>query len=600
MKRLHRRLRILILCLFSVSALAPVFLVPFRLKHISATGRKEFLEFSNRRFSTDVWRLNSVNQEEGEGLKEPKQVIYEDSEVGSTVNYTYNEIHQSVESGGVAEGTQILERNGTTRRSAKEDEQIQHHEVPSTSRGQEKFYQTMVRRVQNGQPQAKSVSDKKVKEMKDQLIRANVYLNIAPPGSNSHIVKELRQRMKDLEKAMGDAKKDSDLPRRAWQRTKVMEVSLSKASHAFPDCSSMATKLRAMTYNSEEQVRAHKDEAEHLIQLAARTTPKGLHCLAMRLTSEYLTLPADERNVGNQEKARDGNLYHYAVFSDNVLACAVVVNSTVAHAAEPEKIVFHVVTDSLNFPAISMWFLHNPPGRAIVDIQSLENFEWLLKKYASPLQKQNAYDPRYTSALNHLRFYLPDVFPLLDKIVFLDHDVVVQKDLTELWDVNLKGKVNGAVETCREGDASYRRMDMYIDFTDPFVSKRFNANTCTWAFGMNLFDLQEWRKQNLTAKYGSYLQLLQEHGKVLWKAGSLPIGWLTFYNQTVSLDRRWHILGLGHESNVALRDIERAAVIHFNGVMKPWLEIGIRNYKGYWTKHIMYDHPYLQQCNVHE
>ncbi|KAF7850630.1 hypothetical protein BT93_L5171 [Corymbia citriodora subsp. variegata] len=598
MKRLHRRLRILILCLFSVSALAPVFLVPFRLKHISATGRKEFLEFSNRRFSTDVWRLNSVNQEEGEGLKEPKQVIYEDSEVGSTVNYTYNEIHQSVESGGVAEGTQILERNGTTRRSAKEDEQIQHHEVPSTSRGQEKFYQTMVRRVQNGQPQAKSVSDKKVKEMKDQLIRANVYLNIAPPGSNSHIVKELRQRMKDLEKAMGDAKKDSDLPRRAWQRTKVMEVSLSKASHAFPDCSSMATKLRAMTYNSEEQVRAHKDEAEHLIQLAARTTPKGLHCLAMRLTSEYLTLPADERNVGNQEKARDGNLYHYAVFSDNVLACAVVVNSTVAHAAEPEKIVFHVVTDSLNFPAISMWFLHNPPGRAIVDIQSLENFEWLLKKYASPLQKQNAYDPRYTSALNHLRFYLPDVFPLLDKIVFLDHDVVVQKDLTELWDVNLKGKVNGAVETCREGDASYRRMDMYIDFTDPFVSKRFNANTCTWAFGMNLFDLQEWRKQNLTAKYGSYLQL--EHGKVLWKAGSLPIGWLTFYNQTVSLDRRWHILGLGHESNVALRDIERAAVIHFNGVMKPWLEIGIRNYKGYWTKHIMYDHPYLQQCNVHE
>lgn len=120
---------------------------------------------------------------------------------------------------------------------------------------------------------------------------------------------------------------------RAWQRAKVMEVSLSKASRAFPDCSSMATKLRAMTYNTEEQVRAHKNEAEHLIQLAARTTPKGLHCLAMRLTSEYFTLPADERKLANQEKARDGDLYHYAVFSDNILACAVVVNSTVTHAA---------------------------------------------------------------------------------------------------------------------------------------------------------------------------------------------------------------------------------------------------------------------------
>lgn len=86
----------------------------------------------------------------------------------------------------------------------------------------------------------------------------------------------------------------------------------------------------------------------------------------------------------------------------------------------------------------------------------------------------------------------------------------------------------------------------------------------------------------------------------MWKAGSLPIGWLTFYNQTVALDRRWHILGLGHESNVPLSNIDRAAVIHFNGVMKPWLEIGIRKYKGYWTKHVVYDHPYLQQCNVHE
>lgn len=601
MKRLHRRLRILILSLFSVSVLAPVVLVSFRLKHISPTGRREFLEeFSNRKFSSDVWRLNSVDQEEGEGLKEPKKVIYEDNKFGFAVSHSSNNIHhQSAESRGAAERTEISERNGTTRRSAKEDEQIQHREVPS-SRGQEKLDQTTVQRVQNGQPRDQSSSDKKVKEVKDQLIRAKVYLNFAPPGSNSHMVKELRLRMKELERAMGDAKKDSDLSRRAWQRTKAMEVSLTKASRTVPDCSSMATKLRAMTYNTEEQVREHKNEAEHLIQLAARTTPKGLHCLSMRLTSEYFTLPAEERKLGNQEKARDGDLYHYAVFSDNILACAVVVNSTVTHAAEPEKIVFHVVTDSLNFPAISMWFLQNPPGRATVDIQSLENLEWLLKKYDSSLQKQNAHDPRYTSALNHLRFYLPDVFPLVDKIVFLDHDVVVQRDLSKLWDVNMKRKVNGAVETCQEGDASYRRMDMYVDFTDPFVSKSFNANTCAWAFGMNLFDLQEWRKQNLTAKYGSYLQLLQEHGKPLWKAGSMPIGWLTFYNQTVALDRRWHILGLGYESNVAPRDIDRAAVIHFDGVMKPWLEIGIRKYRGYWTKHVMYDHPYLQQCNVHK
>lgn len=111
-----------------------------------------------------------------------------------------------------------------------------------------------------------------------------------------------------------------------------METSLSKASRIFPDCSAMASKLRAMTYNAEEQVRAQKNQAAYLLRLAARTTPKGLHCLSMRLTAEYFALSPEERQLPNQQRVRDPDLYHYAVFSDNVLACSVVVNSTVSSA----------------------------------------------------------------------------------------------------------------------------------------------------------------------------------------------------------------------------------------------------------------------------
>ncbi|XP_017635178.1 GTP-binding protein YPTM2-like isoform X4 [Gossypium arboreum] len=66
------------------------------------------------------------------------------------------------------------------------------------------------------------------------------------------------------------------------------------------------------------------------------------------------------------------------------------------------------------------------------------------------------------------------------------------------------------------------------------------------------------------------------------------------------MERRWHALGLGYHSGLRRADIERAAVIHYDGVMKPWLEIGIAKYKGCWSKHMQYDHPYLQQCNIHE
>lgn len=94
--------------------------------------------------------------------------------------------------------------------------------------------------------------------------------------------------------------------------------------------------------------------------------------------------------------------------------------------------------------------------------------------------------------------------------------------------------------------------------------------------------------------------LLQGNKRPLWKAGSLPIGWVTFYKQTVALDKSWHVLGLGYDSGVRQEDIDNASVIHFDGILKPWLDIGIDKYKPLWRKHVKYAHPYLQQCNVHE
>ena len=111
-----------------------------------------------------------------------------------------------------------------------------------------------------------------------------------------------------------------------------MGATLLKASQLYPDCSAMVKKLRAMTHNAEEQVLTLKNQTTFLVQLAGRTTPKGLHCLSMRLTAEYFSLQSDERELPNQHKVHDPNLFHFAVFSDNILASAVVVNSTVSVA----------------------------------------------------------------------------------------------------------------------------------------------------------------------------------------------------------------------------------------------------------------------------
>lgn len=116
----------------------------------------------------------------------------------------------------------------------------------------------------------------------------------------------------------------------ALRRVKPMEAALYKASRVFNNCPAIATKLRAINYNTEEQVQAQKNQASYLMHLAARTTPKGLHCLSMRLTSEYFSLDPERRQMPNQQNYNDPNLNHYVVFSDNVLASSVVVNSTIS------------------------------------------------------------------------------------------------------------------------------------------------------------------------------------------------------------------------------------------------------------------------------
>ncbi|KAM1346534.1 hypothetical protein ACFX13_036576 [Malus domestica] len=571
MKLFRRCQRILILALLCVSVFTPVVFVSQRLKNLTPNWRNESIEdLSNIKYRTDSVKL-SVEQESSEGLKEPRKVLYEDTYLLSAVNYTLKKDHVDKETGNVGDATDMLERttNGTKYESNKGDKQLQQRQVSSMSRGKKqlnkqdqnvhsqsrKVIDERIRRKKDVRPNRAVQHDqnahsnlqkvtKKINEMKDQVIRAKAYLSSAPPSSKSSLVKELKLQIKEVERAIGGATKDSDLSK----------------------------------------------------SLASSTTPKGLHCLSMQLTAEYFALAPKDRQFPNQQKLHDSKLYHYAVFSDNVLGCTVVVNSTVSTALKPEKIVFHVVTDALNFPAISMWFLLNPPGKATIQVQSIDSFEWLSTKYNTSL-RQNSSDPRYSSELNHLRFYLPDIFPALNKIVLFDHDVVVQKDLSKLWSVDMKGKVNGAVETCRESETSFLRMDTFINFSDPFVAKRFDANACTWAFGMNLFDLQEWRRKDLTTIYDKYLK--SGYKRPLWVAGSLPLGWITFYNQTVALDRRWHILGLGYNSGVVRADIDRAAVIHYDGIMKPWLDIAIARYKDYWRKYVNYDDSYLQRCNIH-
>ncbi|CAH8269341.1 unnamed protein product [Arabidopsis lyrata] len=460
-------------------------------------------------------------------------------------------------------------------------------------------------------------SDSNIRLMRDQVIMARVYSGIAKLKNKNELLQELQARLKDSQRVLGESTSDADLPRSAHEKLRAMGQALAKAKMQLYDCKLVTGKLRAMLQTADEQVRSLKKQSTFLAQLAAKTIPNPIHCLSMRLTIDYYLLSPEKRKFPRSENLENPNLYHYALFSDNVLAASVVVNSTIMNAKDPSKHVFHLVTDKLNFGAMNMWFLLNPPGKATIHVENVDEFKWLNSSYCPVLRQLESAamreyyfkadhptsgssnlkyrNPKYLSMLNHLRFYLPEVYPKLNKILFLDDDIIVQKDLTPLWEVNLNGKVNGAVETCGE---SFHRFDKYLNFSNPHIARNFNPNACGWAYGMNMFDLKEWKKRDITGIYHKWQNM--NENRTLWKLGTLPPGLITFYGLTHPLNKAWHVLGLGYNPSIDRKDIENAAVVHYNGNMKPWLELAMSKYRPYWTKYIKFDHPYLRRCNLHE
>lgn len=463
-------------------------------------------------------------------------------------------------------------------------------------------------------------SDSTLNLMKDQIIMAKVYANIARSLKKLDLYGSLMNQIKASRLVTEEATSDADLSSGALEQAKEMSDALNLAKGVLYDCDVVARKLQAMVQATEENINGVKKQSTFLIQHAAKTIPKPLHCLSLQLATDYFLDDYARKQPVNSDKLTDSSLYHYAIFSDNVLATSVVVNSTVIHSKEPEKHVFHIVTDKLNFAAMKMWFIAYPPSTATIHVENIDEFKWLNSSYCSVLRQLESSrikefyfktnhpssllagnenlkyrNPKYLSMLNHLRFYMPEVYPKLEKILFLDDDIVVQKDLTPLWSIDMKGMVNGAVETCKE---SFHRFDTYLNFSNPKISENFDSHACGWAFGMNIFDLKQWKKRNITGIY-HYWQDSNED-RTLWKLGTLPPGLITFYNLTYPLNRSWHVLGLGYDPAISPTDIEKAAVVHYNGNYKPWLDLAIAKYKQYWSKFVAFDSTYIRQCYVEQ
>ncbi|XP_026664568.2 probable galacturonosyltransferase 7 isoform X2 [Phoenix dactylifera] len=452
-----------------------------------------------------------------------------------------------------------------------------------------------------------TMKDSIVKRLKDQLFVARAYYpSIAKLQGQEKLSRELKQNIQEHERMLSEAILDADLPSFVGKKIQKMDHTIAIAKSCAVDCNNVDKKLRQILDLTEDEAHFHMKQSSFLYHLGVQTMPRSLHCLSMRLTVEYFKTSLQDIEQLHAQKLNNPSFRHYVLFSRNVLAASVTINSAVMNAEKSGQMIFHLVTDGQNFYAMKHWFARNSYKEATVRVLNFDNLK-LINVYnlgprqlspseefrvsirdiaqSSPMQMRT----EYISVFGHSHFLVPEIFKSLKKVIVLDDDVVVQQDLSSLWNLDLEGKVNGAVQFC---GIRLGQLKTYMR------GYNYNGNSCAWMSGLNIIDLERWRDRNITGNYLGLLQKFQNGSEASWRASALPISLLAFQELIYALDDTWVQSRLGHDYGVSADAIKNAAALHYNGNMKPWLELGIPKYKSYWKKFLTKEERFMDECNV--
>ncbi|CAN6922047.1 unnamed protein product [Brassica oleracea] len=90
-------------------------------------------------------------------------------------------------------------------------------------------------------------------------------------------------------------------------------------------------------------------------QIATEKGPNSLYCLGVRLTT-YIQSSQKEATIV-VSKLTENNLCR--LFSNNIVATSVVVNSTALNSNAPTRVIFLLLTKEINYAAMKSWFAMN-------------------------------------------------------------------------------------------------------------------------------------------------------------------------------------------------------------------------------------------------
>ncbi len=166
---------------------------------------------------------------------------------------------------------------------------------------------------------------------------------------------------------------------------------------------------------------------------------------------------------------------------------------------------------------------------------------------------------KHMSIETYYRLFIPTVFPQYDKVLYLDSDLIVYEDLTELYNIDINDFYAGVIS---EGPAFFKSSfgvdGKKIKMEDYLVEKLNIHDKTYFNSGIMLLNLDKMRKDNIQEKALSFL----------FKNYPLAFCDQCVLNSILNgkvkfLDRKYNVFSSYSDKNVP-------SILHFAGPKKPW------------------------------
>ena len=203
-----------------------------------------------------------------------------------------------------------------------------------------------------------------------------------------------------------------------------------------------------------------------------------------------------------------------------------------------------------------------------------DKFQTLAKQYhqciniihvdAATFEKYPVYNPQWTNSI-YYRLLAAELLPTsIDKIIYLDADIIVTRSIREMWEIDVENYAVGAV------------IDIWAPNPQVYDRLRLENDKQYFNSGSMVLNLKYWREHELSKQY---MQYIKDNFEKLWFNDQDTLNGVLYnrklmlpvtYNFQVLLLKKSIFDAMTKEQQKDILETTYPLIMHYSASTKPW------------------------------